>query len=169
VFPSSVRIAVALVLFILGTMLMSIGRFEGLLMILGAIYWLFTYVRYGPIHLAFAAYRRGRIDRVAELIDSVRRPRLLARGHRSYYHWMRGAIAAAEGRLDDAYEAYLEAYAGKLRARDRSVLSALLAEIDVEQGRNAEARERLETARSMPHAPELDAVLDDLETRARRR
>jgi hypothetical protein len=169
VFPSSVRIAVALVLFILGTMLLSAGRLEGLLMIVGALYWLFTYLRYGPVKIAFVAYRKGQIEHASALVDGVRWPRLLAPRYRSYYHWVRGAAAAHAGDLDQAYEEYSRAFAGKLRdPGDRSFLAALMAEIDVMRGRAGRALERVREARGLAHRAELDAILDDLEARAHR-
>jgi hypothetical protein len=164
VFPSSVRIAVALVLFVLGTFLLSFGRIEGLLMVVGALYWLFTYVRYGPVKVAFVAYRRGEIAQAEELIGGVRWPRLLAPRMRSYYHWILGAIAANRGELDDAYEWYGRAFAGRMRQEsDRSVLAALLAEIDLSRGRTEEAGAWIATARGLEHRDDLDRFLDELE------
>jgi hypothetical protein len=167
VFPSSVRIAVALVLFILGTFLASFGRVEGLFLIIGALYWLFTYVRYGPIKVAFVAYRRGQLDKAKELVAGVRWPRLLADRLRPYYHWVRGGIAAHDGDLETARDEYTTALALRPRVEsDRSVLSALLAELAVMRGDRPAAREHLAAARGLDHREDLDPFLEDLERRA---
>lgn len=167
-FPSSVRIALALVLFVLGTFLMSFGRIEGLVLILGALYWLFTFVRYGPVKVAFVAYRRGQLDRAEELIGGVRWPRLLAGRMRPYYYWVRGAIEAHRNELDDAYDFYRRAFDERPRQQsDRSVLAALMAEIDVLRGDTAAARAHLATARSLEHREDLEPFLDELDERAR--
>lgn len=161
------RVALALVLFILGTLLLSLGAIEGLFMIVGALYWLFTFVRYGPVKVAFVAYRRGQLDRAEELIGGVRWPRLLAARIRPYYYWVRGAIEAHRGELDEAYELYGHALALRPRQEsDRSVLAALMAEIAVMRGDRESARAHIATARSLEHREDLDPFLAELEERA---
>jgi hypothetical protein len=167
VFPSSVRIAVALVLFVLGTFLLSFGRIEGIFMVLGALYWLFTYVRYGPVKVAFVAYRRGEMEKAEELVRGVRWPRLLAPRMRSYYFWILGAIAAHRGMLDEAHGWYERARDGRVRQEsDRSVLEALLAEVEIGRGDTEGALRRIATARQLAHREDLDSFLDELEERA---
>src|SRR5688572_6029372 len=110
-YPSSVRLLVAIALFVGGTFLISLfeWRLFGLLSIVAGFYWLYSFVRYGPVKLAFMAYRKGEIERARDLLAGVWRPRLLARKQRSYYYWVHGAVAAHEGRDDDAHAAYEEA------------------------------------------------------------
>lgn len=136
-------------------------------MVLGALYWLFTYVRYGPVKVAFVAYRRGKLAEAQELIGGVRWPKLLAPRMRAYYYWVLGAIAAHGGELDDAYVHYEQAYAGRLRQEsDRSVVAALMAEIDVLRGNTEAARFHIADARALEHREDLDPFLDELEARA---
>jgi hypothetical protein len=178
VFPSSVRIAVALVLFMLGTYFMSAGRVEGLAFILGALYWLFALLRFGPVKLAFTAYRNGRIEQARDHLTAVRWPRLLSARNRAYYHWMQGAIAMHDARWhrerderaesDEAAERadreLATAFSGKLRREsERAFVAALRAELARDRGRLNDAREHIATARSLEHAAELDAELGALE------
>ena len=113
---------------------------------------------------------RGRLTPtpgVQELIDGVRWPKLLTRRLRPYFYWVRGAVAGHKGDLDAAYDDYRTAYQGRLRDEsDRSVLAALLAEIDVMRGDLASAREHLSAARTLKHREDLDPFLDELERRA---
>ena len=133
--------------------------------LLGA-YMIWGYTRYGTVRLAYHAARTGDTARATRLLKMIPKPALLSARSLAYYLWIRGAVEADQGNVEEARNYLLGALNGPLRsANDRCVVACTLVEIALKSGDKAAATEFLERARSEPHNDAAEEMLQKLEER----
>jgi hypothetical protein len=122
-------------------------------LVVGAALLGYGHVRYGTVWLAFRRMRREDFEGMARLLDEVRRPDLLAPGHRSYYELMRGWAALAGERDEEAVTHLSATRSLPLRTRRvRALAEYLLAVALIETKATPEAIDEA-LARARSHEP----------------
>lgn len=124
-------------------------------------------VRNSGVWIAFRAFRQGDMAAVRRGLATVRWSHLLSPPARAYYHWLKGALDVADGRLAAARVHLLVAAAGELKtANDRALVQCLLAETALQDGDLAGARRHIELARGLSSNPGTDRMVAALAGRA---
>lgn len=127
---------------------------------------LWDYFRNSGVWIGFRAFRQGNLLRARRAVGSVRWPHLLSRRSLAYYHWLRGVLDAADGRLQAARVHLLVAATGALRTEnDRSLVQCLLAELALQEGDRATAAEHVRLANALGHHGEVVRIITALRRR----
>jgi hypothetical protein len=123
-----------------------------------------TWVRYGGVMAAGRHYRAGRRDSAWRELQLVPlRGRLLAGGHRAYFHLLRAAILIDRGEWASVLPEGEAVLAMKrTKAANHATAHGALSKALLMLGENDEAREHLRLARTMPHKPALDTLLAEV-------
>lgn len=119
--------------------------------------------RYGTVHAAFSALRRGNAARAASLLDEIADPSRLARSQRGYYEWLRGLLCMDADLV--AAELHMRAAlrTGLRTRNDASIVRAQLATVLARMGRFDEASDELMQARQGRARAEVVAMIDAAE------
>jgi hypothetical protein len=165
-FTPHLRLTLALVCGALTLMLASHASPAAAIPLLGAVALVWNYVRSGGVWIAFRAFRQGNLRRLRRSLESVRWPHLLSRSSLAYYHWLRGVLEAADGRLQAARVHLLVAAAGALRTEnDRSLVQCLLAELALQEGNRTVAAEHVGLANALAHHADVSRIIAALRRR----
>ncbi|WP_127476845.1 hypothetical protein [Sulfurivermis fontis] len=160
------RLVLALLCAALTLMLASQASPWTIVPLLCGLLLLWDYVRNSGVWIGFRAFRQGQLPRVRRSLRSVRWPQLLSPRSRAYYHWLRGVLEAADGRLEAARVHLLVAATGALRTEnDRSLVQCLLAELALQQGNRAAAAEHVRLANALGHHGEVAHIITALRRR----
>ncbi len=109
-----------------------------------------THIFFGNVWTAFGMLNKGKIAEAEKLLDSIKRPDLLAKGHRAYYHLTRGLIALQHKEYDDAEQHLQTAYDTGLRnANDKAITRLNLAHICFVQKRHADCSAHLAEVKAL--------------------
>ena len=112
------------------------------------ILWI-THFLFGNVWAAFGKLKKGKLDDAERLIEQIKRPQYLAKGHRAYYHLVKGMIALQRKAFEEAEAQLTDALAIGLRSGNDNALTALnLAHICFVEKRYADAQAYLQQARS---------------------
>ena len=129
-----------------------------------ALIW--DFFRNSGVWIAFRAFRQGNLPRVRRSIATVRWPQMLSARSSAYYHWLKGTLEAADGRYEAARVHLLVATVGALRTEnDRSLVQCLLAEVTLQQGDRAAARDHLQLANALAHHADVAPIIQALRRR----
>lgn len=160
-----IRFALVIVAISLGAYQLSGGRYGmGLAFVAAGLGLLWVHLRYGTVSLAFVRLQAGDVDGARRLIGETRHPNLLAPQDRAYYELIVGMLASLEADFASAEVHLRRALRFEMRRKgERAVVEAHLATALLENGKSAEARELIETARSRNPGAEVIALLDKLE------
>lgn len=110
---------------------------------------LLTYFLFGNISAAFVNLRKGKLENAEKLIQQVFRPSWLIKGHRAYYHFIKGMIALQRKEMAEGEHHLKAALSTGLRTDTDKALTALnLAHITYVGGRKEEARQHLKKAKT---------------------
>ncbi len=155
----AVRWLLVLSFFGFGAHALAAGRLAGALAILSGLVLIAGYFLYGSVHAAFAALRRGNLERAHALIVQTQ-PRWLTPRTRAYYHWVRAALAEAREQLPEATEELQRAVELPLRRRGERVLAlGTLAALHAKNGEREEALARLDEAARLDPSDDVAALL----------
>ncbi len=99
---SRVRFLLILLFLVLGVILhVQIGLTPAWYLYLAALIILITHFVFGNVWSAFAMMRKGKIKEAELLINQIKRPDLLTKQHKAYYHFIKGMIALQKEDLND--------------------------------------------------------------------
>lgn len=116
---------------------------------LSAIIILATHFLFGNVWAAFAMLRKGKVDEAETLLNQIKRPDLLSKQHRAYYHFTKGMIAIQYERLEEGEFQLKEALQRGLRSGNDNALTALnIAHIYFKQQKTEPCRKFLYQAKS---------------------
>ena len=136
------------------------GAFAGMSLAIACVL-LTTWIRYGGVMAAGRHYRAGRRDAAwSELRRVPLRGRLLAAGHRPYFHLLRAAVLLDRGEWAAVLregEAVLAM--PKTNAANHATAHGAMSKALLMLGDHAAAAEHVRLARTMPHKPGLDRLL----------
>ncbi len=129
-----------------------------------ALVW--NFFRDSGVWIAFRAFRQGNLPRVRRNVATVRWPHMLSASSLAYYHWLKGALDAADGRFEAARVHLLVAAVGALQTEnDRSLVQCLLAEVMLQLGDRATARDHLKLANALAHHGDVAPIIQALRRR----
>lgn len=148
----------------LGAMQLLQHRIQGAFMLAAGALLAWGYFRHGTIHSAFAAWRRGDMLRVRQLLQAVPEPARLTVEDRAYYHWLRGLTLAEDGQLGSAKTELLAAAEGRLRTEnDRSLVHCHLAALALQAKEFSIVDGYLDQARRLAHHSEVGDMIRRLQ------
>jgi tetratricopeptide (TPR) repeat protein len=135
-----------------------------LLFLTAALLMVGSYFRNGTLWLASRAYRRQDPDKAERLLAQIKAPHRLQRRARPYYYFLKGILTFRHGRHDEAEPHLTQALAlGLLSPGSACMSHCMLAIIQASRGNYPEARQHLESARALPHPPEVDKMIASTE------
>ena len=109
-----------------------------------------THIFFGNVWTAFGMLKKGKIKEAEKLLDTIKRPDLLAKGHRAYYHLTRGLIALQYKEYADAEQHLVTAYDTGLRnTSDKAITRLNLAHICFLQHRHADCKAHLADVKAL--------------------
>ena len=110
---------------------------------------LLTYLLFGNISAAFVNLRKGKLEAADKLIQQVFRPAWLIKGHRAYYHFIKGMIALQKKEMETGEHHLKAALTTGLRTdTDKALIAINLAHITFVSGRRDESMKHLQVAKS---------------------
>ena len=134
-----------------------------------AIYMLFAYFKYASFSLAFKKIKQKNLKSAYNLLLDTPNPRLLTRGEKTYYYWGMGIIKISEDKFDEAERDFYNALRfGITTANNMVVINLSLAQICMYKEEYEKANVYLDEAKRIPHKPELDVILFELEDKLER-
>ena len=142
-----IRLALAIISFLMGAYLLVQGDYAGVLFMAGAAFLGYGYFRYGTVWLAFREVARGNMEEAAKLLQKVKQPQALGPEQRAYFELASGLVCASRAENGRA-EAHLQAALSQsLRTEnDRALCEAVLAQLLVARADLAGARVVVERA-----------------------
>jgi len=164
------RILIIFLAIVLGT-ISSIFKLYLLAAILGviALYMFFAYFKYASVSLAFKQIRQKNLKSAYDHLLDTPNPKLLTRGEKTYYYWGMGIIKISEDKFDEAERDFYNALRfGVTTANNMVVINLSLSQICMYKEEYEKANVYLEEAKRIPHKPELDVILFELEDKLER-
>jgi len=161
------RILIILIAFIVG-IISSLCKIYALAAIAGiiALYMIFAYFKYASVSLAFKQIRQKKLKSAYTLLLDTPDPKLLTRGERTYYYWGMGIIKISEDKFDEAEREFYNALRfGITTANNMVIINLSLAQICMYKEEYEKAAVYLDEAKNIPHRPELNIILFELETK----
>ena len=165
-----IRILIIFIALILG-IVSSLYKTYWLAAIAGviALYMFFAYFKYASVSLAFKKIRQKNLKSAYNLLLDTPNPKLLTRGEKTYYYWGMGVIKISEEKFDEAERDFYNALRfGITTANNMVVINLSLAQICMYKEEYEKANVYLDEAKRIPHKPELDAILFELEDKLER-
>ena len=160
------RIVCATISILLAAYLLAAGRSWGLVLLAQPVLLTYGHFRYGPMVVAFRAYNKRDWVALRSHLCTVRHPEWLTAQNRAYYDFLTGVAAHEAQDFQTARDRLAAVEAVHLRTDNmRSVLEWHRAAAALGLEDSAAAQLHLEKARAMPHRPEVDAMLEELESR----
>jgi len=164
------RILIIFIALIIG-IVSSIKKIHWLATISGiiGIYMFYAYFKYASVSLAFKKIRQKNLKSAYNLLLDTPNPKLLNRGEKTYYYWGMGIIKISEDKFDEAERDFYDALRfGITTANNMVVINLSLAQICMYKEEYEKANVYLDEAKSIPHKPELDIILFELEDKLER-
>lgn len=158
-----------LILISLVIIVMSFVSGAYLLTVCGAlmcVYMLYAYFKYASVSLAFKKIRAKELKSAYNLLLDTPNPKLLSKGEKTYYYWGMGIIKISENKLDEAEREFFNALRyGATTANNMVIINLSLAQICMYKEEYEKAKVYLGEARRIPHRPQLNVILYELESR----
>lgn len=155
-FTPRVRLALAVVSFVLGCYRLIAGDYAGLVLLAASAFITYGYFKYGTVWLAFRAVARGQMEQAAGLLQQVKRPDALRAEDRSYYELASALVCASRAQNEDAERHLRSALAHPLRTEnDRGLAEAVLAQLLIARDELTEARSVLDQAATRACRPAI--------------
>jgi len=146
-FTPRVRLALAIISFLLGCYRIVTGDYLGLVLLAASAFITYGYFKYGTVWLAFRAVARGQMDHAAKLLQQVARPEALRAEDRAYYELASALVCASRAQNERAERHLQSALAHPLRTEnDRGLAEAVLAQLLIARDELPEARRVLDQA-----------------------
>jgi len=162
-------------------LIIFIALITGIISSINSIYWLaaisgiiglymiFAYFKYASVSLAFKKIRQKNLKSAYNLLLDTPNPKLLTKGEKTYYYWGMGIIKISEDKFDEAERDFYNALRfGVTTANNMVVINLSLAQICMYKEEYEKANVYLDEAKRIPHKPELDIILFELEDKLER-
>ena len=160
------RIACGVAGIILATFLVAMGVQWGWVFLATPLLLTWGYFRYGPLTLAFRAYHERDWPLLRKHLGAVHRPEWLNAQNSAYHILLSGVAAYKQGELSVARHLLGTVPTEHLRTDNmRSILECHRAEIALALDDPVAARQHLSRAKEIPHQPEVEAAVAELERR----
>lgn len=134
--------------------------------ILMCIYMIYAYFKYASVSLAFKKIRAKELKSAYNLLLDTPNPKLLDKGEKTYYYWGMGIIKISENRLDEAEREFYNALRyGATTANNMVIINLSLAQVCMYKEEYEKAKVYIQEAKRIPHRPQLNVILYELESR----
>lgn len=141
----------------------------GTIALLVIAYMVFAYFKYASVSLAFKKIRQKELKDAYRLLLDTPNPKYLTRGEKTYYYWGMGIIKISEDKFDEAEREFYNALRfGITTANNMVVINLSLAQICMYKEEYEKAEVYLDEAKRIPHKPELNTILYELEEKLER-
>lgn len=160
-------IAITFIISLIAVYLKSIYIFipSALLM----VYMTFAYFKFASVSLAFKQIRQKKLKNAYQLLLDTPNPKLLTRNDKTYYYWGMGIIKISEDKFDEAEREFYNALRfGITTPNNMVIINLSLAQICMYKEEYEKASVYLEEAKRIPHKPELNIILYELEDKLER-
>lgn len=108
-----------------------------------------THFLFGNVLTAFAHLNKGQLSKAEDIIDDIKRPDFLLKGHRAYYHFVKGMIALQHKEYPEAEKDLKQALDIGLRTSTDKALTGLnLAHMYFLQQRYPECRQYVDQVKT---------------------
>lgn len=143
----------------------SQGKMTSCYLMLGVVALVISgYFRNGTVYIAFRQLRKGNVQQAEKHLLKVRKPALLSKSQRSYYHFTAGCIALNKQQLDAAEEHFNTALSLGLRTSNDICIATLnLAIVALERKDLESAQDILKRAKKIKHKPGLQPEIERVE------
>ena len=129
-------------------------------------YMVYAYFKYASVTLAIKKIRKKELKSAYNLLIDTPNPKLLTKGEKTYYYWGMGIIKISENKLDEAEREFYNALRyGVTTSNNMVIINLSLAQICMYKEEYEKAKVYLDEARRIPHRPQLDVILLELESR----
>lgn len=133
------------------------------------LYMVFAYLKYASVSLAFKKIRQKNLSEAYQLLLETPNPKHLSRGEKTYYYWGMGIIKISEDKFDEAEREFYNALRfGVTTAHNMVIINMSLAQICMYKEEYEKAGVYLNEAKQIPHKPELNTILYELEEKLER-
>jgi len=133
---------------------------------IACIYMIYAYFKYASVSLAFKKIRKKELKSAYNLLIDTPNPKLLTKGGKTYYYWGMGIIKISENKLDEAEREFYNALRyGVTTANNMVIINLSLAQICMFKEEYEKSKVYIEEAKRIPHKPQLNAILYELEDR----
>ncbi|WKK87395.2 hypothetical protein QYS48_12005 [Marivirga arenosa] len=123
------------------------------------------YFKNGTVYLAFQELKKENYEKVENLLAKIRRPELLKKSQKSYFHFTKGFIDLNKQNFDSAYENLKSALSLGLRTQnDTSIVTLNLAAMEIERKNLEEARNYLKQTKGLKHKLILKSEIERIES-----
>lgn len=131
-----------------------------------AVYMIYAYFRYASVNLAFKKIRSKQLKSAYKLLLDTPNPKLLSKSEKTYYYWGMGIIKISENKLDEAEREFYNALRfGATTANNMVIINLSLAQVCMYKEEYEKAKVYLGEAKRIPHRPQLNIILYELESR----
>lgn len=133
-----------------------------------------THIFFGTVWLAFQQLKRGKLLQAEVLLNQIKRPQWLLKGHRAYYHFTKGMVLLKNKKLPAAQPHLEEALQLGLRtSMDKALAHLNLAHIYYVETKLTQAEKHLEAVKAIPindlmikqHVEQLERALPEAKSR----
>src|SRR5690606_16410225 len=101
------------------------------LALIGAGFFIYGYFKYGTVYVAFQQLKKDNLRKAEELISTIKNPKILSKGQKSYYYFTTGIIALEKKEFDKSHSDLTLALEIGLRTEnDKSIVLLNLANIE---------------------------------------
>lgn len=129
-------------------------------------YMVYAYFKYASVNLAFKKIRAKELKSAYNLLLDTPSPKLLSKGEKTYYYWGMGIIKISENKLDEAEREFYNALRyGVTTANNMVIINLSLAQVCMYKEEYEKAKVYLGEAKRIPHRPQLNIILYELENR----
>lgn len=129
-------------------------------------YMIYAYFKYASVNLAFKKIRAKELKSAYNLLLDTPSPKLLSKGEKTYYYWGMGIIKISENKLDEAEREFYNALRyGVTTANNMVIINLSLAQVCMYKEEYEKAKVYLGEAKRIPHRPQLNIILYELENR----
>lgn len=129
-------------------------------------YMIYAYFKYASVNLAFKKIRAKELKSAYNLLLDTPSPKLLSKGEKTYYYWGMGIIKISENKLDEAEREFYNALRyGVTTANNMVIINLSLAQVCMYKEEYEKAKVYLGEAKRIPHRPQLNIILYELESR----
>jgi hypothetical protein len=149
----NIRFSIILLCLILGIVLhWQQGLGSAFYLYVTALLLLATHFLFGNVWAAFSLLKKGQVHEAERMMDQIKRPDFLWKGHRAYYHFIKGFAALYNKEFPIAEQHLNTALALGLRTtNDTALVTMNLAHLCFVQGKKAEAKNYLERVKALPY------------------
>lgn len=157
-------IAISLITIIVG--IKSGTIYISIIAALVCIYMCYAYFKFASVSLAFKKIRRKELKSAYNLLIDTPNPKLLSKGEKTYYYWGMGIIKISQNKFDEAEREFYNALRyGVTTTNNMVIINLSLAQICMYKEEYEKSKVYLEEVRKIPHKPQLDLILFELEER----